>query len=80
MTAILLLEEYGDDLDNTTATVSNAVQKTDAFQTFPLFAGLEQSQVGLKCGLFLGLVFPLVMVLGLRVLRTPSASGETPEK
>ena len=26
MTAILLLEEYGDDLDNTTATVSNAVQ------------------------------------------------------
>ena len=25
MTAILLLEEYGDDLDNTTATVSNAV-------------------------------------------------------
>ena len=61
-------------------TVSNAVQKTDAFPTFPLFAGLEQSQVGLKCGLFLGLVFPLVMVLGLRVLRTPSASGEKPEK
>ena len=50
--------------------VSNLIQKTNAFQDLSLFAGLSDSQIGLKCGLLLGLIFPLVMLLGVRKLRT----------
>ena len=52
------------------ATSPISFKKRMHFKIFPSSPVLSDSQIGLKCGLLLGLIFPLVMLLGVRKLRT----------
>lgn len=50
--------------------VSDAVQQLPAIQQIPLFAGMEAAQIGLKCGLFVSVIFPITMIVGVLALST----------
>ena len=58
--------------------VSDLVQQNhSAAQRLPFFSGLEGDQIGLKCGILAAIVFPLLMLLSVRRLK--SRGPETAE-
>lgn len=51
--------------------VSDAAQKMQSLTTWPLFQGFDSDQIGLKCGLLLAVVFPLLMLVGALLMHHP---------
>jgi len=56
--------------------VSNEVQNANVTFMSNWFSGVSMTEIGLKAGLFLAVVFPLLMVIGVTVLRKRKKAGD----
>lgn len=51
--------------------ISDGAQKLSSVVNLPIFEGFTPDQIGLKSGLFIGALFPIIMLLGALAMRKP---------
>lgn len=59
--------------------VSDNVQNTEKLINYAVNSGISAEQFGLKAGIFTGIIFPVIMVIGLLKLKQKNSfKSETP--